>query len=567
MKKKATDMNSEYKAIIFNIKFDISKLSEPLNISGQLKEYVSSTAELIRQETKHLQKNGLVYIYGDPRIISLIGNRINEDEMDFKYWIAINSYAEYPNVKGIQPNHIGMLLYVNGESKIFDIDKESTRVPRFACPACGKNSKDWGGKKHLMNKKGIAISDVWNHMIDTESVYEDPEIPGIILHQSTNKSVLDIDGNTVPSKILETALNLAKAKDNYKIVDVERYELNFELENINYLDDKKTIAKFEKMNTVELADSIETMEKLVEKYPEGVFDLIFADPPYNLNKDYDNYDDDNSEKEYINWTKKWLLLSFKLLKKDGNLLYLNIPKWNIKTLDFLPEGSYYKDSIVWDSMSVPMGKIMPAHYSLLHITKSKNNYIDPAISNMRLYPYVNHCLRPSCIKNRKRDPQQLISNIWSDIHRIKHRRDRDYHPCQLPDKLLERIVSLYSKEGDLVFDPFNGVGTTAIWAKMLGRNYYSTDISQEYIDITMRKIKDIKHYGEIQKETIKRPKSSITKKYIEIFTQQLVSNDNSLKEEDRFIKYIMSNNLNFTVDDVNEKYGNVKNLLKKIRTT
>ena len=72
----------------------------------------------------------------------------------------------------------------------------------------------------------------------------------------------------------------------------------------------------------------------------------------------------------------------------------------------------------------------------------------------------------------------LVSDVWNDIHRVRH--GRDDHPCQLPVALLERMILLTTDEGDTVLDPFMGSGTTAVASKKLRRNYIGFDLSEDY---------------------------------------------------------------------------------------
>jgi len=74
--------------------------------------------------------------------------------------------------------------------------------------------------------------------------------------------------------------------------------------------------------------------------------------------------------------------------------------------------------------------------------------------------------------------------VWTDIHRIKHNKYRDKHPCQLPLHLLERIVLMATDAGDIVLDPFMGTGTTALAAKRLGRQYIGFDLDENYVQLT-----------------------------------------------------------------------------------
>jgi site-specific DNA-methyltransferase (adenine-specific) len=83
----------------------------------------------------------------------------------------------------------------------------------------------------------------------------------------------------------------------------------------------------------------------------------------------------------------------------------------------------------------------------------------------------------------------LVSDVWTDIHRIKHKGKRDQHPCQLPIHLMDRIILLTTDENDVVLDPFSGTGTTAISAKRLGRKYIGFELDENYVDISRQKLK------------------------------------------------------------------------------
>lgn len=86
----------------------------------------------------------------------------------------------------------------------------------------------------------------------------------------------------------------------------------------------------------------------------------------------------------------------------------------------------------------------------------------------------------------------LVSDVGTDIHRIKHGKFRDEHPCQLPLPLLERIILMSTDENDIVLDPFCGTGTTVIAAKHLGRNFIGFELDENYVNITKRKLSKIK---------------------------------------------------------------------------
>jgi site-specific DNA-methyltransferase (adenine-specific) len=297
------------------------------------------------------------------------------------------------------------------------------------------------------------------------------------------------------------------------------------------------------------ADCVSFLEKVAKSHPEGLFDLAFADPPYNLQKLYGNYDDALAEHRYIEWCNQWLDGMARSLKPGGSLFVLNLPRWAIHHAAFLNKKLEFRHWIAWDALSDPRGKIMPAHYALLWYTRPgvepKFNYVPvdrPPQASSRREPKLqiteavlppdapNYCLRSSCVRKRKArgdDDKVDLSDVWFDIHRIKHKRDRDAHPCQLPERLMERIIRLSTNPGDWVFDPFCGAGTTAVSAAKLGRRFVVTDIDSHYVRITMEKLAAMKENARVTgdllvpRTSVRRPRAAVLKREVEVFLQGL----------------------------------------------
>ncbi|MFW9906204.1 MAG: DNA-methyltransferase [Candidatus Thorarchaeota archaeon] len=240
-------------------------------------------------------------------------------------------------------------------------------------------------------------------------------------------------------------------------------------------------------NKIICGDCIEKMRTL----PSNTIDLAFADPPYNLKKDYGVYNDSNSPIGYLNWTEKWLSEMVRLLKPEGAFYLLNLPIWAIHHAVFLDKFLYRQNTIAWDALSTPRGKIMPAHYCLLYYTKKKDKYTFNHITTKHNW---THCAREKCIKRRNNSNlnEKPFSDIWTNIYRLKHRGKRHIqHPTQLPLAFMERIILSSSNEGDLILDPFLGVGTTAITAKLLKRDYLGIEINPEYVQESLKNLKGI----------------------------------------------------------------------------
>ncbi|MDI3535176.1 MAG: hypothetical protein PWQ82_1541 [Thermosediminibacterales bacterium] len=241
------------------------------------------------------------------------------------------------------------------------------------------------------------------------------------------------------------------------------------------------------INQIIQGDSLEVMKEI----PDNSVDITFADPPFNLKKRYNDYKDNKEFNEYLNWCKKWIYEMVRITKPTGSIFVHNIPKWLTYYSNFLNEIAYFKHWIAWDAPTAPMGKsLQPSHYGILYYAKDlkKNKFYEIRYPHKRCRK-CNYLLKDYGGKKANLHPfGPLISDVWTDIHRIKHNKYRDEHPCQLPIHLLERIILMSTDENDIVLDPFVGTGTTVIAAKRLGRKYIGIDIDEKYVKITKNKL-------------------------------------------------------------------------------
>jgi len=230
---------------------------------------------------------------------------------------------------------------------------------------------------------------------------------------------------------------------------------------------------------------------LFSKIPSDSIDVTFADPPFNLKKGYNSYKDSLKIQEYLDWCDKWIAEMVRVTKPTGSIFVHNIPKWLTFFSAFLNERADFKHWISWDAPTAPMGKtLQPGHYGILFYAKDCKQLKFHEIR----YPHKR--ARKSNILAKDYGGKKgllhpfgpLVSDVWTDIHRIKHNKFRDEHPCQLPIHLLERIILMSSNENDIILDPFNGTGTTAIAAKRLGRQYIGFEIDSNYVEITQNKL-------------------------------------------------------------------------------
>jgi site-specific DNA-methyltransferase (adenine-specific) len=245
------------------------------------------------------------------------------------------------------------------------------------------------------------------------------------------------------------------------------------------------------LDKVNRGDCLEVLSKI----DNNSVDMVFADPPFNLEKKYGSYNDRKPMEVYLDWCKQWLNEMVRITKPTGSIFVHNVPKWLTYYACILNDIAYFRHWIAWDAMSNPLGKtLLPAHYGILFYTKKPRGFKFYEIR----HPHGRCRSCGSYLKDYggKKDQMHpfgaLVSDVWSDIHRIRHSVRRDEHPCQLPIPLLERIILMSTDPGDIVLDPFMGTGTTAIAAKSLGRHFVGIELDPEYVTIANNKLEKVK---------------------------------------------------------------------------
>jgi site-specific DNA-methyltransferase (adenine-specific) len=246
-----------------------------------------------------------------------------------------------------------------------------------------------------------------------------------------------------------------------------------------------------KLGTLHQGDCID----LLLNTASDSFDLIFADPPFNLKKFYlSEIDDDLGYTEYIQWTESWLKECIRVLKPGGALFLWNIPRWNTYFSEYLNRRLYFRHWIATDiKYSLPIaGRLYPSHYSLLYYTKGDNgSTFHPDRLPMEICPKCYTDLKDYGGYKNKMNPSGInISDIWYDIPPVRHSKYKKRKEAnELSIKLLDRIIEMASNEGDHIFDPFGGAGTTYAVAEMKNRKW--TGIELGPVDIIIKRFENL----------------------------------------------------------------------------
>lgn len=231
------------------------------------------------------------------------------------------------------------------------------------------------------------------------------------------------------------------------------------------------------LNRIICGDCIEVLGKVCEPFA----DLVFADPPFNIGYKYDKYYDKVKSKNYIAWTKEWMSACKRVLKPNGSF-YIAIG-----------DGYAANVKVIADELGLVMRNWIIWHYTFGQQTKNKfaraHTHIFYFVNDAENFTFNDHAVRvPSdrqlIYNDRRANPVgKLPDDVWNMDARVcgTFKERTGWHPCQMPESLLKRIVAASSNPGDCVLDPFSGSGTTAAAACQLGRNYVGIEISQQYV--------------------------------------------------------------------------------------
>ncbi len=230
----------------------------------------------------------------------------------------------------------------------------------------------------------------------------------------------------------------------------------------------------------------------LQKVPDGSVDLIVADPPYNLGKDYGNNHDIKGFDEYLEFSRTWLRLASAKLKPNGTIYVFMGFRFISYLFDILDRDVrlFFNSWIVWH-YTQGMGKtkgFSPRHDDVLMFTKSKDFVfnLDDVRVPQKYYRDRNNM--------RGANP----GDVWEFSHVHYCNENRQAHPTQKPEGLIERMVLASSNEGDTVLDPFSGSGTTLRVCQQLGRSGIGIEINPEYVEATKQRLaKDFKGFDSI----------------------------------------------------------------------
>jgi DNA modification methylase len=242
------------------------------------------------------------------------------------------------------------------------------------------------------------------------------------------------------------------------------------------------------LNKIIVGDS----EFVLKQLPDNCIDLIFTSPPYNFGLDYENHQDGVDWEKYFEKLFSIFKECIRVLKYGGRII-VNVqplfsdyvPIHHIISNFFMENKLIWKGEILWDKHNYN------CKYTAWGSWKSPSN------------PYLKYTwefLEIFCKGDLKHEGDDKMADITADEFKKwvyakwdiqpEYNMKKYGHPAMFPEELVERVLKLFSFKGDIILDPFNGVGTTTAVAKKLSRNYLGIDISKEYCKKAEERLKN-----------------------------------------------------------------------------
>ena len=241
----------------------------------------------------------------------------------------------------------------------------------------------------------------------------------------------------------------------------------------------------------------EDMLKDINRISDNSIDLIVADPPYGLGKDYGNGSDKLKYKDYLLWSRKWIDAVIPKLKNTGSLYVFLTWRYSPEVFSHIKKKLTMVNEIIWDRRVPSMGgsirKFSSVHDNIGFFVKSNKYYFD--IDSIRI-PYDKETkkarTRSVFIGKKWLEIGYNPKDLWSVARIHAEDPERENHPTQKPVEIIERIIKASCPDRGVVLDPFMGSGTTAIACLNLYRNYIGFELNPEYCAIINKRIERIK---------------------------------------------------------------------------
>lgn len=232
---------------------------------------------------------------------------------------------------------------------------------------------------------------------------------------------------------------------------------------------------------------------------DGSVDLILADPPYGLGKDYGNDSDMRSGDDFLAWTYRWLELAIPKLKPTGSLYLFCTWQYAPELFVFLKRRLVMINEIIWDRRVPSMGgttrRFSSVHDNIGLFAVSKDYYFNLDAVRIPYDPVTKKARSRRIFEGSKwLELGYNPKDLWSVSRLHKQDPERVDHPTQKPLDIIERMVLASCPQGGLVLDPFMGSGTTAVACARHGRSFVGYEVNAHYCALAQQRIRELKNH-------------------------------------------------------------------------
>ena len=222
-------------------------------------------------------------------------------------------------------------------------------------------------------------------------------------------------------------------------------------------------------------------------------DLVIADPPYGLGKDYGNDSDRLGAREYLAWSRRWIDAVVPKLKTNGSLYVFLTWQHSPEVFSYLKTRLAMVNEIIWDRRVPSMGgstrKFSSVHDNIGFFVKSRDYHFD--VDAMRI-PYDAETkkarTRSIFVGKKWLEFGYNPKDVWSVPRLHRQHAEREDHPTQKPLEIVERMVLASCPPGGTVLDPFMGSGTSAVAAAKNGRRFVGFELNPDYFAIVEKRV-------------------------------------------------------------------------------
>lgn len=245
------------------------------------------------------------------------------------------------------------------------------------------------------------------------------------------------------------------------------------------------------MNNIEKVDVLEFMQGLASESA----DLIVADPPYGIKKDYGVQESWRDANQWASWCENWLAESVRVLKPTGAILLYGIHNYIcFNQVSLYKLGMKYRRQFIWHYENGFCGnwRLPRATYEpLLWFTKSDQFHFQEMREPYKSSQRLKYKITKSGKVWQPNPAGRIVGDVWNipTLAGSRFKNEKVGHPSQKPMALSERLVAHFSPRGGLVVVPFVGSGSECIAAFQLDRNFYGTEINPKFVSMAESRLK------------------------------------------------------------------------------